>query len=171
MSDDPRDLVRKAVTAVIRSAVADHAPTEDRLVRAALRAKDVQPGLLAHRAEVSAASKLTFAMLRTHMHFPAAPTVTGVQVEGPDVLFGRFRHSNLWEAWVAAWDDRPDVHPARRVLVASAVAWGSAVAVYHTPAPPDRPHALVGFGVAQTPLVVERFKTWVENLAWDPDVR
>jgi hypothetical protein len=98
--------------------------------------------------------------------------VTDDPIDPVDQLLTRFVKTNLWAAWVAAFDAgepvvaRPGL--GRRVLIGRGIGWGIVVA-YDADDPPARAHVRVGHDVGR-PLVIEPLTAWVRALSWDnPD--
>ena len=145
------------------------ARVEDNACARALRAAGLPRGQVQREIDPSRAAqaRLTFADLARPFDFPARPSVSGERPDNPARLFKAFARSTLWAEWVSAWDARPGVPAADRVLVmADPGGWDTVVVRDATHHPNALPPAFVVGPPGQPTLVVTYFNQWLVEVRW-----
>lgn len=135
---------------------------EDYACRRALKVAGIPAG---RARRFAAGPAFTFADL-AGVDFPLSPVVTSTTGDPIRAVLGKFPKTDLWAAWVAAWDLNPGTRPGRRALVFRGPDWG--LAVLHDQPPAARDHLRVGAAVGLA-LAAEPFTAWVGGLAWADD--
>lgn len=144
---------------------------ENNACRQALRLRGISPAAVAKHAGLDVRAPLTFRAVHESTGFWATPSVTDTPVDPFDQLTTRFERTNLWSAWVAAWDERPEVHPDDRMLVCESLGWGRVVLHSDITSVETRPGLVLHAGRQR--LVLEVFRSWADSVwtASDQDTR
>ena len=152
-----------------RSPASDQPSAAEKLEDAACRAALKQVGAsvlgVTRAAGLPVHGRLRFAHLADYADFPVRPVVTGMASDTLTQLMYNFQRSNLWEAWVIAWDETPTI-PSKRFLVYRGEGSSPWIARTAPLEKPNRPYVLVGHSVG-TLLILERFIPWCREIPWD----